>query len=302
MKTDMLDRALGAIAGAAIGDALGAGYEFNDADPELVPNMIGGGLGPFAPGEWTDDTALTWCVLDAASKAELKSDWGLRITAWNFHDWYKTGPLDIGGTTLASISAGPDWKDMADRSFEIDGFTNGSLMRTAPVALDYLDDPWGLAGAARAVSALTHSNMDATEACVVWSLAIRQAIMTGEFNLLNGVKYLRKDSREFWNNGIYFAEKNSPYEFSPNGTALVALQAAWSSIKNTPGHGFVDSLTTAIRIGHDTDTVASIAGALLGARWGLKAIPVEWKKMVHGYPGKTIEDLCDLAEEVLLRY
>jgi ADP-ribosyl-[dinitrogen reductase] hydrolase len=54
----------------------------------------------------------------------------------------------------------------------------GSLMRTAPVALAYLDDPAGLAEAAMAVSALTHFDPSAGEACVLWSLAIRHAVLT----------------------------------------------------------------------------------------------------------------------------
>ena len=51
------DRAAGVLLGSAAGDALGAGYEFAAVSPALVPGMIGGGLGNFAPGEWTDDTS-----------------------------------------------------------------------------------------------------------------------------------------------------------------------------------------------------------------------------------------------------
>jgi len=51
------DRAAGVLLATAAGDALGAGYEFNAPMPADRPvGMIGGGLGPFAPGEWTDDT------------------------------------------------------------------------------------------------------------------------------------------------------------------------------------------------------------------------------------------------------
>ena len=55
------------------------------------------------------------------------------------------------------------------------------------------------------------------------------------------------------------------------------------------------SLDSAIRIGNDTDTVAAIAGGLLGARWGASAVPAEWRKIVHGYPGRTAEDLVEAA-------
>ena len=64
---------------------------------------------------------------------------------------------------------------------EITGRTagNGSLMRTAPLALAYLDDEAALVEAARAVSELTHFDAEAGDACVLWSLAIRHAILTG---------------------------------------------------------------------------------------------------------------------------
>ena len=56
---------------------------------------------------------------------------------------------------------------------------NGSLMRTAPVALAYLDDEAALVQAARAVSELTHYDPDAGDACVLWCCAIRHAVLTG---------------------------------------------------------------------------------------------------------------------------
>ena len=37
-----------------------------------------------------------------------------------------------------------------------------------------------------------------------------------------------------------------------------------------------------MRAGGDTDTVAAIAGSLLGARWGSTAIPLAWRRLLHG--------------------
>jgi hypothetical protein len=50
-----------------------------------------------------------------------------------------------------------------------------------------------------------------------------------------------------------------------------------------------------VRAGNDTDTVAAIAGALLGARWGSSAIPLNWQREVHGRPGNRAADLIRLA-------
>lgn len=48
-------------------------------------------------------------------------------------------------------------------------------------------------------------------------------------------------------------------------------------------------------IGDDTDTVAAIAGSLLGALWGSSAIPSAWRSMLHGWPGYNVHDLERLA-------
>lgn len=68
---------------------------------------------------------------------------------------------------------------------------------------------------------------------------------------------------------------------------------------HTEGHDFVETLNNAIRFGHDTDTVASIAGALVGAIHGTGWIPMEWMGMVHGYPGINLYDLDKLVIEAV---
>lgn len=78
--------------------------------------------------------------------------------------------------------------------------------------------------------------------------------------------------------------------FCPNGWVVTALQAALWAILSTPERSpqqhFRDALVTAVRIGDDTDTIAAIAGGLLGARWGLAAIPGEWTLHLHGDRGR----------------
>ena len=114
-----LDRACGAVLGTAVGDALGAPYEFGLATvgPE-GPRMIGGGLGGFAPGEWTDDTTMSWAILDvAATGADLRSEEALTQIARNFRAWYDSRPPDIGNQTrtiLGAVGADPTGAAMTD--------------------------------------------------------------------------------------------------------------------------------------------------------------------------------------------
>lgn len=302
-----LDRACGALLGSAVGDALGAGYEFGSAPlgPE-GPAMIGGGLGGFAPGEWTDDTTMAWCIADvAASGADLRSEEALTAIARRFRDWFETEPADIGIQTSRVLNiAGPS--PTAERLLYVSqalheqtGHTagNGSLMRTAPVALPYLDAPPAVAEAAFAISSLTHSDPQAGEACALWSVAIRHAVMEGELDIRTGLSLLDAEAASFWSARIEEAEVSDPSTFRPNGWVVTAFQAAWSAIAHSDG--LVAGLDAAIAIGDDTDTVAAIAGALLGARWGASAVPGEWREMLHGYPGITGEELVELARSTV---
>jgi ADP-ribosyl-[dinitrogen reductase] hydrolase len=58
MDPALLSRAAGSIAAMAIGDALGAPYEFGPPIPDDQPleAMVSQGTFGHAPGEWTDDT------------------------------------------------------------------------------------------------------------------------------------------------------------------------------------------------------------------------------------------------------
>ncbi|HQV92473.1 MAG TPA: ADP-ribosylglycohydrolase family protein, partial [Phycicoccus sp.] len=319
MNSQQLDRACGAVLGAAAGDALGAGYEFDCATvgPD-GPQMIGGGLGNFAPGEWTDDTTMAWCILEAAADPtthDLRSDATLDRIARNFRDWYATNPPDIGNqtrTVLRQAGENPTGATMVATAYDLHQRTghtggNGSLMRTNPVAVAHLDDATAAAEAARRISDLTHYDPDAGDACVLWTLAIRHAILTGELDVRVGLPHLTPEAAKRWTHLIDEAEACDPKSFSRNGWVVGAFQAAWSAIVHTPVPDGTNpdagmpcahlpaALATAIGIGHDTDTVAAIAGGLLGARWGASAVPAKWRRLLHGYPGISGERLVDLA-------
>ena len=306
------DRACGVLVGAACGDALGAGYEFGSAPYQGWPAMIGGGLGGFARGEWTDDTAQTMAIAAvAATGADLRSDDALDAIAGGFADWFSGNPPDVGIQTAQILrQAGhADAATMATIATELHERTgrsagNGSLMRTSPVALAHLDDPAALVEAAMKVSALTHHDPLAGEAAALWCLMIRHAVLAGSFlSAADAVDQLSAFVEPVgdWSAYLDEAETKAPTDFRNNGWAVGALQAAWSAIVHTPEPEVMPcrqlqvALATAIGIGNDTDTVASIAGALLGARWGVSAIPQEWAVQLHGWPGKRVADLVELA-------
>jgi ADP-ribosylglycohydrolase len=282
--------------------------------------MRGGGLGPYAPGEYSDDTQMAVCIAEvSATGADLRSSDALDRIAANFLRWKRDGASDIGTQTRQVLGAVSHKSGtglaaaMRDAAADLHRRTgrsagNGSLMRTAPVALAYLRQPAALADAARAVSELTHHDDLAGDACVLWSAGIRRAVLDGTFDgVREGLDLLPAARRDQWSDWLTEAESKSPEHFRPNGFVIPALQAAWSAITHTnvpdhdpasgsfAGQHLEHALTAAVRAGDDTDTVAAIAGALLGARWGSSAVPLAWQRIVHGWPTLRAPDLIRLA-------
>ena len=307
------DRAAGVLLGQACGDALGVPYEFGTAplDPATGPRMEGGGLGAYAPGEWSDDTQMAVAVAEvAATGADLTGDDALEQVAAGFLRWHADGPADIGLQTRSILAGRPrhpsDRDHVALRELSADlhrrtGRTagNGALMRTSVVGLTRLHDRRATAGAARAVAALTHADPAAGDSCVLWSEAVRRAVVDGVLDLTGGLDLLPEDRRAWWAARLEEAETRQPETFVANGWTVTALQAAWSAVRHTrdaagPAH-VVAALHRAIGIGHDTDTVAAIAGGLLGARYGASALPFAWTREVHGWPGLRARGLVHLA-------
>ena len=237
------DRAAGVLLGLACGDALGAGYEFAPARIHGEPvAMAGGGSFGWAPGEWTDDTSMAVVIAQvAATGVDLRSTEALDAITERFVAWADEA-TDVGVQTrqvLSAVRATPTAAAataQAAEAFARTGRTgNGSLMRTAPVALAYLDDPDGLTEAAHAVSALTHGDEEAGEACALWCHAIAHAVRHGTFDGLRlAVAALPPDRAAVWTARLDHAEAVPPHAIPANGWVVAALQAAWSAISRTP--------------------------------------------------------------------
>lgn len=315
-----LDRSIGVVLASAAGDALGAGYEFGPALPLDTPVVMkGGGSFNWSPGEWTDDTQLAVAVLAAIPQRESQ----IESVEARFRAWYNSSPADVGIQTRSVLSSPGSLvaaaaQVTAARPNRSSG--NGSLMRTGPVALAAPGDPAKIAELAVAVSELTHPHPDCVDACVLWSLAIDHTIhcapeIQGDDNdgtwdwattLKLGLPHIPRDRQARWNSLIDEAATAQPGDFTNNGWVVHAFQAALAAISSTqvPGQATSDhirrAIESAVRCGGDTDTVAAIAGSLIGARYGASAIPVEWLDLLHGRqtyddPPLSVDDLTAMT-------
>lgn len=285
MNVDSTSRAIGMVIGAAIGDALGAPFEFKSAGlyrrtfPQPVVDgigeMIGGGFFEWEPGEFTDDTQMALALAESILEAEGFDP----ATTWRwFTTWAKTAP-DVGTTTAASLSKGA-WHDVRMNSNASPA--NGALMRSFVQAAAFLHAPRDVVrNIVLRQSALTHPNPVSGWGAWICVEMCREFIHgTNAFEVLGD---LVNDTAEEYR--TRFCEILSP-TWSPtephesNGSVWGCLaQAVWA-VRSTST--FDEAVIAAIDLGDDADTVGCVAGALAGARYGVNAIPQRWKAVVHG--------------------
>jgi ADP-ribosylglycohydrolase/protein-tyrosine phosphatase len=317
--TSYNDRVEGVLLATAAGDALGAPYEFKPPrGPELEVAMVGGG--GWERGEWTDDTSMAIAIAEvAATGADLRESAAQDTIVQRWYAWSRNAK-DVGIQTrsvlttaardgvITAASARTESEKLHQRSGRTAG--NGSLMRTPPVALAYLDDEDAMVEAARAISELTHFDPDAGDACVLCCSAIRHAVLTAVLDIRIGLHHIEFGRRDLWAERLDAAESARPASFANNGWVVAALQAAWSAIATTPvpvddpdagvfrANHLGLALDAAVRAGYDTDTVAAIAGGLLGTAYGASAVPGRWRSLLHGWPDITSHHLVALATAI----
>ncbi|GGQ76445.1 ADP-ribosylglycohydrolase family protein [Kitasatospora griseola] len=285
------DRVVGAVLGSAVGDALGAPFEFGPAGVfgKRFPNspgmrfpyaasMCGGG--GWEPGEATDDTQLAVHLGESLLDAG-----GLDLPGIfeRFRAWAAADPKDIGILTECVLGSGLPWDLAAQIHFQTEGRAagNGALMRAVTAAVRFA--PLGRAAtmdAARRITALTHGDGAAWEGTAILHELLRRAL-DGEDPLAalpSTLAAVRAEHRERW--ARVLAEGWHPaLAAESNGAVWPCLGSAVWAVRTTGG--FPDALRAVVDLGGDTDTTAAVTGALAGAVYGVDAIPEEWLTPLH---------------------
>lgn len=305
-REERRQRAVGALVGAAVGDALGAPFEFGPAgafsryfpSPALgsATEMVGGGSIGWKPAEWTDDTQMAMCV--AASLLET-GELDLADVFARFRAWYSCDPPDVGNTTAAALGSSAPWQEAAVEHFRRTGHGagNGGLMRTTPAAIRF-----AAAGreatmdAGRRLTLLTHADPAAGEGSAIFHELIRVAL-DGDDPLAaveETLGLVAAESRAIWDEVLAPSWTPSDARVA-NGVAWPTLGTALWALRTTTT--FADALRAAVDVGGDTDTVACVTGGLAGARYGIQAIPSRWTTYLNGQVpgnpplGTTLVDL-----------
>ena len=328
------DRARGLMVGIAAGNLLGITMEGNPRSvvrarfPDGVRDIE---ASPGYPDD--DDLAQSIIIAEAATEGPLDvDDLGRR-----FWEWAEVNGLGMGNLTsqVLTLFGGSypqrlQWGSAEDvrqpTGMAIENASreawgggsagNGALMRCAPIAIRWRDNDASL-GRNSVISAVpTHWDQRCGWSCVVLNTGIAAALrgeaLEADALIAAAEEVVRPSLPELSQFGYEAAMPRSvrdavsraarsdigDVEFDgPNmGYTLLALQAGLISLWRAPD--FESGLRAVVEAGGDTDTNGAIAGAALGARFGIAAIPQRWRDRIAGLrEGRTpVEEYADRLE------
>ena len=277
------DRARGLILGLAVGNLLGLPVE--GWSQEEISRHRPGGRRDIDPRErhraMDDDLAQAVDLAEAlVSDVDPLDDFALRLIRWRRENGRGIGIMT--STVIDYLEDGLGVPGAGVRFWEERGRPstqpNGALMRTAPVALRYAHDAEGLIRGSASTSAVTHVAPGAIWSCILVNAAIAM-LLRGEQPDISELSAAAVEDGAPAELGEWIGQIPDAIEQRIAGEPVIGhtylcMQAALWCVSTTDD--LRRALERIVAAGGDTDTNGAVAGAVLGARYGVSAIPAEW--------------------------
>lgn len=285
MTTDLHSKFVGALLGAALGDAVGE-LAFQAPDRGALLAL----LDQTPQLRYTDDTVMTLLV---AEHLIAHGDLQPQILGHQFREQYHKEPWRGYGESTRYIfslveNEGIGYIDAALRLHGGAGsFGNGAAMRIVPVAL-YYHRSAELRDKVAAASRITHAHPVAIDAAAVLALAVSRLLAVNAHRPFAPHALLAELIGDARTGQIRDKLEHLPHllasdmppaqvaEILGHGTAAhESLPFALYSFLAHP-HEFMECVLCAILSGGDRDTLGTMAGALAGTLLGAEALPKAW--------------------------
>ena len=316
-----LSRAHGALAGLALGDALGMPTQA--MSPEQIRAVYGRITGlvdgdasqPYAPGmpagSVTDDTEQALLIASLLLRGRASSSGRVALNAVEFahallaweDSMIRRGSLDLLGPStkaaLERVRAGEDPLTVGG-----EGTTNGAAMRVTPIGIAVsTEDPEAFAEAVWSSCRVTHATRQGFQSAALVAAAVSMGIDAARSTspnlrglLWKAVTYVDSlPERGAWTpDPDVVAATRRAMQLAANpasssleclveqvGTSVASAHAipmAFALLARDPSPR---ALLDAANLGGDTDTIGAIAGAILGAAFGVEVLPADSLSMIE---------------------
>lgn len=301
----LVERFRGCLVGIAVGDALGAPMEGRRLVTDGYLDRLDTDPGRM---RYTDDTAMTIGVAESLIRRGVFD--GAHMAARLAHGYaaepwrgYGDGPPEVFG----NLERGIPWDRAAARLFGGSGsYGNGAAMRVGPIALFAHPGPDAAAELARRSAIITHTHPEGVDGAVAQAVAI-DLVLAGRpeepvdaVELIAGIHpHVKTDVfHEKLAAVERMARAGDDTDLASLGSGIAAhasVPTALACFLLNPG-SFRGAVKTAISLGGDTDTIASMTAALVGARLGMGAIPERWQRV------EAVDHLIGLADRLAERH
>ena len=316
-----LSHAYGALAGLALGDALGMPTQ--EMSPEQIRAVYGRITGlvdgdasqPYAPGmpagSVTDDTEQALLIASLLVRGRGSSSGRVALNAVEFahallaweDSMIERGSLDLLGPStkaaLERVRAGEDPLTVGGA-----GTTNGAAMRVTPIGIAVsTEDPEAFAEAVWSSCRVTHATRQGFQSAALVAAAVSMGIDT--------VRTPSPDLRSLlWKAVTYVDSLPERGAWTPDPDVVAATRRAMQLVANPASSSLeclIDQVGTSVasahaipmafallardpspqalldaaNIGGDTDTIGAIAGAILGAALGVEVLPADSLSMIE---------------------
>ena len=271
---ERLSRAQGCLIGQLAGDSLGSLVEFKSAQeirrkyPAGIRELEDGGTWGTIAGQPTDDSEMALMLAWALIK---HGRYDAEEARKGYEFWLNSAPFDCGTTVSTGLRGTPDLKSQA----------NGALMRISPLGIFGCNyDLDRVSAYAMADAEITHPHPICVQANALFAMAIASAVGTrkGAQELYQLIRVWGREISvdRLLAKAIEDASESAPADYlHQQGWVLTAFQnALWQLLHAA---SLEDGVVDTVMRGGDTDTNAAIAGAVLGAVYGLNAVPAQWR-------------------------
>lgn len=301
-----IDKAKGVLFGLAIGDALGCPTEFLSIS-QIKERYGGSGIADLPnPALFTDDTQMSIAIAEALIRVgdqnvETIMD-GIRdeFIKWRHSPENNRAPGNTCLEGVRNMERGMHWAE----SGVADSKGCGSAMRVAPIGYLYQHDPEKLKEVARASGICTHGHRTAVAASVGAAYLVKLALDGVEpQNMIPELLGFTSGISTEFDRAI--SKVDGCLGYDDEELALKALGEGWTGEEavSLALYCFLkypdDYMKTVLRGANtngDSDSTASIAGGISGARLGFDDIPSDWRRRIE--KAKYLNDLAvRLAEQ-----
>ena len=278
--------------GGAIADALGVPFESKPANNPLLlswdqKTYLGSEHHKLLPGQYSDDTQFSMAVAES-----LIENYGYNpIDISNrYMELFRSGMIrGYGKTTLMAVQnlmSGKHWTESGIAG----SYGNGTAMRAAPFGVYFREYGYRfkeLLEACETDSQITHASDEAKAGSIAIALAAFYASNNDTDELLDKIWSHLPDSKV--KNSIHSLGSLIDAEHISTASALGFLGTKADVRMTVPAalylfikvDNYQEAVLAAINAGGDTDTTASIVGALFCAKNGIKGIHSCWIEEVE---------------------